>query len=175
MLFVVSDWGRTVYGDPCRECGYEWSLEVSEAVRIVQSIPDRYAELIGGGDGSRHSDELAWSSGAYVCHVTDNLRIWAERLVGAAHGPLRPITPYDADMLARARGYESVRLAGAFWSLRGAVEAWSSAVELATCHHVVLTHPERGRQTVTDVVSNNAHDSYHHAWDIERIEPGPGE
>jgi hypothetical protein len=32
----------------------------------------------------------------------------------------------------------------------------------------VLQHPERGRQTVQDVALNNAHDAYHHAWDVER-------
>jgi len=32
----------------------------------------------------------------------------------------------------------------------------------------VLVHPERGEQTVLDVVGSNAHDAYHHRWDIER-------
>jgi hypothetical protein len=105
-----------------------------------------------------------------VCHVTDNLRIWAERLVGAARGGVRAIAPYDASLLGRARSYESVALAGALWSLRDAAAAWMSAVQIAEAHDVVFDHPERGTQAVTDVVRSNAHDAHHHGWDIARIE-----
>jgi hypothetical protein len=42
------------------------------------------------------------------------------------------------------------------------------AVTLATERNVVLHHPERGRLTVLDVARSNAHDAYHHRWDIER-------
>jgi len=165
----MSDWGRGYYGDPCRECGYSWSIEVDDAVRLIQAVPERYAALIGEGDGSARGAGLEWSSGAYVCHVADNLRIWAERLVGAARGSSRPVAPYDADLLARARNYGAVPVEGALWSVRLAAAAWEEAVELGATGRVVLAHPERGPQTVSDVVRNNAHDAYHHAWDIERI------
>jgi hypothetical protein len=42
------------------------------------------------------------------------------------------------------------------------------AVWLAAERNVVLQHPERGPQTVQDVALTNAHDAYHHVWDIER-------
>ena len=32
---------------------------------------------------------------------------------------------------------------------------------------VTLVHPERGEQTLIDVVRSNAHDAYHHGWDIK--------
>jgi hypothetical protein len=166
----VSDWGRSVYGNPCRGCGYEWSIDVNDAIQLVRLIPERYARLIGDADGSRHGAGLDWSSGAYVCHVTDNLRIWAERLVAVTRGSDWPIAQYDSDLLARARNYEAVALEGALWSLSDSVSAWVSAVAGAEAHEVVLRHPERGLQTVSDVVRNNAHDAHHHAWDIERIE-----
>ena len=166
----MSDWGRSVYGNPCRECGYEWSIDVNSAIQLVRLMPERYARLIGDGDGSRHGAGLEWSSGAYVCHVTDNLRIWAERLVGVTRGSDWPIAQYDSDLLARARNYESVALAGALWSFSSAVDAWMSAVAVAEAQGTVLWHPVRGPQTVRDVVRNNAHDAHHHAWDIERIE-----
>jgi hypothetical protein len=165
----VHGWGPTTYGDPCRECGYGWSIPVADAVALVAATPDRYAELLRGHDGSEHAAGIEWSAGAYVCHVTDNLRIWAERLAGAALGPARTITPYDTDLLARARRYDAVPLDGALWSLRQAARAWADAVELAGAHGVVLVHPDRGEITAADVARANAHDAHHHAWDLARI------
>jgi hypothetical protein len=38
----------------------------------------------------------------------------------------------------------------------------------------VVVHPERGPLTLGDVVGANAHDAFHHGWDIERIlDPAP--
>jgi hypothetical protein len=62
-----------------------------------------------------------------------------------------------------------VPVEGALWSLRLAVHAWEAAVRMAAAEAVMLEHPERGALTVSDVVRNNAHDVYHHAWDVERI------
>jgi hypothetical protein len=132
-----------VYGDPCRECEYDWSIDVDDAIRLVRAAPERYEALIGDGDGSSRMASLEWSSGGYVCHVADTLRIWAERLVGAARGSTRPIAPYDADLLARARNYASAPIAGALWSLRLSVDAWEKSVALGTEQPVVLVHPDR--------------------------------
>jgi hypothetical protein len=164
----VSDWGASFYGDPCRECGFEWGLSQDEAVSLVQEMPDRYENgLRGRNPSSRHPD-LRWSAGAYVCHVGDNLRIWAERLGGFSSGGEGRVAKYDVDLLARARVYESVPASGALWSLRYAVEEWLAAVEIATEAGLILDHPDRGPQTVTDVVRTNAHDAFHHDWDIRR-------
>lgn len=164
----MSTWGRTTYGDPCRECGFRWPLSLDEAVSVVDSTPDRVADALEGRDSSSRHPDLAWSALAYACHVTDNLRIWAERLAGTALGSTRPVSPYDGDLLARARSYEGVPIEGAMWSLGRAVEDWKAAVRLAAERNVVLQHPERGRQTVEDVAFTNAHDAHHHVWDIRR-------
>ena len=60
-----------------------------------------------GGLAQRLPD-LAWPAVAYVCHVSDNLRIWAERLAGLAAGDTHPVPPYDQDLLARARSYDEI-------------------------------------------------------------------
>jgi hypothetical protein len=126
-----STWGPSTYGDPCRECGFRWSLSADDAISVVSSTPGRVAEALEGHDpASRHHD-LTWSALAYVCHITDNLRIWAERLAGTALGSTSIVSPYDGDLLARARANEGV--------------------------------PVEGALAVT-----NAHDAYHHVWDIER-------
>lgn len=164
----MSEWGRAAYGDPCRECGYDWSTSQKDAVAIIAAVPARYADLLRGRDGSQRHPDLDWSAGTYVCHVTDNLRIWAERLVGAALGDSGQVAPYDNDLLAHARAYQHVPVEGALWSLEHAVDDWKEAVTLALEKGVVLIHPERGEQTVLDVVRNNAHDAHHHEWDIQR-------
>jgi hypothetical protein len=164
----LSEWGRAVYGDPCHECGYSWSITQQEAMKKMSAMPARYAGLLHGRDGSERHPDLDWSARAYVCHVTDNLRIWAERLAGVALGGCEEIGPYDNDLVARARQYELVPLEGALWSLARAVDDWKAAVELALEKGVVLNHPERGKLTVLDVLRNNAHDTHHHEWDIRR-------
>jgi hypothetical protein len=165
---VVEDWGRTLYGDPCRECGYDWSISPRESVELVAAVPTIYADLLTGTDGTQRHPDLEWTAGAYVCHVTDNLRIWAERLAGAALGGPREVSGYDENLLARARAYEHVPLAGALWSLQRAVRDWQEAIDLGLRQDLVLIHSGRGEQRATDVARNNAHDAYHHAWDIRR-------
>ena len=161
-------WGQSLYGNPCRECGYDWSITPEDALALMASIPARYAALVGDSDGSHRHPDLGWSAAAYVCHVTDNLRIWAERLAGCALGGDRRVPGYDENLLAWARAYECVPVAGALWSLRHAVDGWIEAVDLARRERVVLIHAERGEQTALDVVRNNTHDAYHHEWDIRR-------
>jgi hypothetical protein len=164
----VSDWGRTTYGDPCRECGFSWSLSLEETVSLVRAAPDVFAALVSGADGSERHPDLGWPVVAYICHVADNLRIWAERLAGLAAGDNRPVARYDQDLLAEARRYREISLAGALWSLDRASTDWTRAVLLAEATGVTLVHPDRGAQSLLDVARSNAHDSCHHGWDVRR-------
>jgi len=52
-------------------------------------------------------------SPAYVSQVTGNLRTWAERLAGGYLAGDLEVPGYDPDLLARARHYNEVSLAGA--------------------------------------------------------------
>ena len=115
----------------------------------------------------RHGD-LSWSVVAYVCHVGDNLRIWAERLAGVALGAPATVAAFDENLLAQARVYDGVALTGALWSLERAATQWVDAVGLAAEADVTLVHPERGALSLRDVILSNAHDVAHHRWDIER-------
>ena len=164
----MSEWGRATYGDPCRECGYDWSLSQRDAVELVTKMPRVLRALIADRDVSKRHPDLSWSVLEYACHVADNLRISAERLVGVAAGGSREIGTYDQDLLAVARNYAAIPLEGALWSLERAVSDWKDAIEVASQAGIVLLHPERGDQTVLDVCLNNAHDVHHHRWDIER-------
>jgi hypothetical protein len=64
-----------VYGDPCRACGYDWSIGVDDAIALISETPRRCEELAGGADGTTRGAGLDWSTGEYVCHVVDKLRI----------------------------------------------------------------------------------------------------
>lgn len=175
ILGTVSAWGRTTYGDPCAQCGFHWAVSQEEAVAIVKATPAELARVLSGLDGRQRHDALTWPAVAYVAHVGDNLRIWAERLAGLASGDPGPVAPYDQDLLALARRYDQLALAGALWSLAGAARDWADAVRLADDAGVTLVHPDRGPQSVLDVVRSNAHDACHHCWDVRRtVEQAPG-
>jgi len=165
----VNDWGPRTFGHPCRECAFDWDTSQPEALSLVAGTPAAMAELLAGGHGSQRHPELAWSAVAYVAHVADNLRIWAERLAGLAAGDRGPVAPYDQDDLAAARHYDEISVAGALWSLERAVGDWTSAVGLADGAGIILIHPQRGQNSLLDVVRTNAHDAWHHYADVRRI------
>jgi hypothetical protein len=135
----------------------------------VQAVPDAYARRLAGATGRERHPDLAWTAAAYVSHVTDNLRTWAERLAGGYLARDLAVPGYDPDLLSQARHYNDVSLAGALWSLRWAVDAWTQSAEMALARGVVLQHATRGAQRAEDVARNNAHDAHHHLWDIDRI------
>jgi hypothetical protein len=164
----MSDWGRATYGDPCGECGFRWTVTRVQAVATVSAAHEELARTLAGTDGRQRHPDLRWPVVAYVCHVSDNLRIWAERLAGLAGGDHRPVVPYDQDALARARRYDEIALTAALWSLERAVRDWTDAVALADGAGITLVHPDRGAQSVLDVARSNAHDAHHHCWDIRR-------
>lgn len=117
-------WGASLYGNPCPDCGYNWSLTVSEAIALVSGLPAKFSDFLEGRRGDERHPELGWTSAGYVSHVTDNLRTWAERLAGARLGGAVHVPGYDPDLLAQARCYNEISSAAALWSLRGAVAAW---------------------------------------------------
>ena len=165
----MDNWGAPLYGDPCRECGFTWSTELATTASLIRGLPNSIDQLVTGATGSERLPELEWNVSGYVAHMTDNTRIWSERMIAVARGADAHVIPYDSDLLAEARHYNDIALQGAQWSLRIAVEDWLSAVEEAESARVVMLHSERGAMEIPDVVASNAHDSYHHRWDLTRI------
>jgi hypothetical protein len=135
----------------------------------MRSLPDSIDELVTGATGTERLPELGWNVSGYIAHMTDNTRIWAERVIAVARGADAHVVPYDPDLLAEARHYNDVAPQGTKWSLRIAVENWISAVEEAESAEVVMLHSERGAMGISEVVASNAHDSHHHRWDLRRI------
>jgi hypothetical protein len=166
---AMDSWGEPLYGDPCRECAFQWATGLAPATSLMRDLPDSVDELVTGATGTERLPELAWNVSAYVAHMTDNTRIWAERLISVARGADTHVCPYDPDLLAQARRYNDIGLKGAKWSLRIAVESWLSAVAEADRAGVVIQHSERGVMEVSEIAVSNAHDSYHHCWDLTRL------
>jgi hypothetical protein len=162
-------WGPARFGDPCHECGLAWSFTADDAIAMVLGTADAYETAIGSADGSLAHPDLGWTVGGYVCHVADNLQIWAQWLAGAALADEVRVPGYEEAVLGEARFYTRVPLRGALWQLRQATRSWREAVVLARDRRVVLDHETRGPQSADDVVRSNAHDAFHHGWDIRRI------
>ncbi len=165
----MDNWGAPLYGDPCRECGFTWATALPATTLLMRNLPDSIDELVTGATGTERLPALGWNVSGYISHMTDNTRIWAERLVAVARGADAHIVPYDPDLLAESRHYNDVALQGARWSFRIAVENWLSAVDEADPAGIVLLHSERGAMELADVVASNAHDAYHHRWDVTKI------
>jgi hypothetical protein len=165
----VDNWGAPLYGDPCRECGFTWAVGQAALISQMRNLPEAVDDLVRGANGAERVSDLGWNVSGYIAHMTDNTRIWAERLVAVARGADAHVVPYDPDLLAESRRYNEVALQGATWSFRIAIASWLAAVEEADRFGVVMLHSERGAMELFDVVASNAHDASHHLWDLQRI------
>lgn len=171
---VTSEWGQRTFGEPCRECGYSWSLDPVSAISRVASAPADFRRALEGASGEERSAALTWSVKAYVFHVADNLRIWAERVEAAATSTAAlEVAEYDSDLLAEARGYERSTVAESLVSLDAAASRWRvvmhGVVVNGDAGTVLLHHPARGMLGVEDIVRTNCHDTSHHLFDVRRI------
>ena len=104
----MNEFLRVAYGDPCREYGFEWSIEPTICVAIVSDAAARFTSVLAGHDGRETHPKLQWNATAYVVHVADVLRIWSDRIAAVALGAPDPVVPYDEERLGDARGYVSL-------------------------------------------------------------------
>jgi hypothetical protein len=86
----MNEFLRVAYGDPCRECGFEWSVKPAICLAIVSDAPARFKSIPTGQDGRRSLPGLQWNAVAYVAHVADVLRIWSDRIAASALGASNP-------------------------------------------------------------------------------------
>lgn len=164
----MDEWGPLNYGEPCRGCGFSWNAPVPDAIASVAAFPAALVDELADASGAEHGAGLAWSVAGYLAHVSDNLRIWAERIAGITLGGSSVVTSYDENLLASARRYDALSSQGAMWGLQRSVRDWTEAVTGAPAG-LTITHPERGVLELDQIVRSNAHDAAHHLWDIRRI------
>ena len=166
----MSEWGRVTFGDPCRGCGFGWSIALPEASAIIEDAPRRLGVHATRENGRARHPDLEWSVSGYLCHVGDNIGIWAERVASVALGNDGPVAVYDQDLLATARNYDDVDVPAALWSIGRSVGDWRAAIALAGTNPFTMVHEELGSLTLADVILIRAHDVVHHSWDIERTQ-----
>jgi hypothetical protein len=160
-------WAGQLYGDPCRECSFAFSIGLDDSLALIARIPEEFSALLANADGTERHPDLSWSVGSYICHVADNVRIWAERLAGSAAGTTI-VGAYDENLLAKARSYPDVPLTAALWSLNRSREDWRAVLPGVSREAVVVVHRQRGELHLEDVARGIAHDASHHVWDIRR-------
>lgn len=166
-MATVEPWGAALFGEPCRECGFGWSITPAEAVAWVRAFEEHAREATGSLTGEERLD--GWSVAEYVSHVGDNLRQWSERIQATRLAGQPHVAGYDPDALADARGYAYIPLEVGLWSAGNAAQRWADVLAAAIEEGVELHHATRGLQRAEDVARNNCHDAYHHIWDIRRI------
>jgi hypothetical protein len=166
---VENAWWISEYGDPCRKCGFDWSQPPESVIGAVEQLPDRFDALLAGRTGDERGPGATWSAKAYVFHVGDNLRIFAERLEGVFAGASDTLAAYDQDLLAAARDYEAMSVQSALWSMRGSATAWAAAARGALARpDVTYRHAERGDLSAREITRAPGHDALHHLWDVTR-------
>ena len=165
----MSVWGRNPNTPEreCSECGYLWSLDIPEAVDLVDGAADRYARLFADGIGSRSEDPARWSPTAYLWHVVDVLRFGTERLWTLTLDAGSGVPGWDQDALAAIRHYEKLSPAVGLRALQVAAVDWVEAATEAP-RSARVEHPVFGTLTTEDSIRRNGHEVHHHALDIQR-------
>jgi hypothetical protein len=150
----------------CPTCDWNWSIPPDEALEAIADAPGRYAELLRGRDGMARAADGGWNATAYLWHLTDLARSWAERWVQVEAMPGSQLVGWDPDVLAEARNYRALPTAAAEWALGDAV---SSFVE--QCDQVgfgaVFEHGDWGRGSVADAIRWLGHEFVHHQLDVD--------
>jgi hypothetical protein len=168
---VENAWWIEEWGNPCRECGFDWAQPPESVIAAVEELPGTFDALLAGHTGDEtaadaHSGEAIWSAKAYLFHVADNLRIFAERLEGVFAGGPTTLAAYDQDELAAARNYDGMSLQSALWSVRTATDAWASAARESLTRPFTYQHAERGELTAAEITRGPGHDALHHYRDV---------
>lgn len=141
-------------------------MDPVDAREAIARAPDRYIELLADRDGMAPAADGGWNATAYVWHLTDLARSWAERWVQVRTDPGSLLVGWDPDELAEARGYRALPTAPATWAMRDAVSAF-----LGRCDEVDLgasfEHGDWGRGSVADGIRWLGHEFTHHQLDVD--------
>lgn len=163
---IMDRWGGPLRR-PVPEVFLASATGLDESLAHIAGVPEEFSALLADARGAERHPDLSWPMGSYVCHVADNLCIWAERLAGSAAGA-KTVAAYNENLLAVARSYADVPLAAACSSLGRARGDRQAAIAGAPREGIVVVHRERGEMQLEDVARGVAHDAFRHAWDIRR-------
>ncbi len=159
------------YGEPCRACGYSWSLSYDEALQKVCEAPGRLRELIEGREDAamQKPDEDTWSPSGYVWHLSDWFRIQGQRIYAIDQDPRYSFVPLkvEPDELGSIFEYDALPPVSGLWALDRAAELFVQAARGADRGRA-FTAPKGESWTVGQLIVWVAHEAVHHEMDVRR-------
>lgn len=149
----------------CPECGYRWDTTAGDALALIERAPDEFAAAVDGHDGMARPADGGWNATAYVWHLGDISRGWAERWVSLAADPSVPFAGWDPVLLAEARNYTGMPTVSALWQLSVSTRL---LVEQSRALGMDASFPHPwGEGTVGQVLVWLAHEFTHHLRDVQ--------
>lgn len=160
---------RWIYQDDpprvCPDCGFDWSIDAADALRVIASSPDRFEATLAGKDGMERQSDGSWNATAYLWHLTDLIRSWTERWVQIGEAPGSRLVGWDPDELAEVRGYRSLPTSAGLWALRSAVETFVDVTD-TLAPDTPFEHGDWGPGDVADGLRWLGHEFHHHQRDV---------
>jgi DinB superfamily len=150
----------------CGECGYAWDLSLADARMIVESGPRLFGTLFDGRAFAAPPPGV-WSAGGYVWHMVDMLGLNVERLCQLRIDPTHPLTPWDPDVAAADRHYESLSASVGLARLQAITDDWLAELARVPAG-AAAPHPYFAKLDATDIARLNAHEVVHHVLDVRR-------
>ena len=153
----------------CPECAFDWDQSefedlVGQCVWGVAVFGECISRL---GDPSVAVEPGLWSASRYVWHTVDVLRFGTERLWTLSVDPSFGVPSWDENLMAERRSYDQLSPFVGLLAMISAVETWRTAA-LEAPRDVATPHPEAGTIDAFDLVQRNAHEVWHHLWDVQR-------
>jgi hypothetical protein len=153
----------------CPDCGYDWATPPQTALELLAGAPDRYSALLDGRDGMAPVADGGWNATAFVWHLVDMARSWAERWVQIEHAPGALLVGWDPDEMAAARNYRALPTAPALWALDASTRALVERTRVVGFDAHFL-HGQWGSGSVGEATRWIAHEFFHHEGDVaERV------
>lgn len=149
----------------CPTCGYLWSIDAVDAVALIESSPDRYDAVLAGMNGMKQQPDGSWNATAYLWHLTDLMRSWAERWVQIRESPGSRLVGFDPDVLAEARSYRFLPTYPGLWALRSSVATFIEVTSTVT-PETSFEHGDWGAGDVADALRWLGHEFHHHVGDV---------
>lgn len=149
----------------CPACGFDWSIDPGSALTLIESTPDGLQAALAGKDGMKQPADGSWNATAYLWHLTDLARSWAERWVQICEMPGSRLVGWDPDELAEVRRYTTLPTSPALWAVRSAVETFVEVTALVTMD-TPFEHGDWGRGNVADGLRWLGHEFHHHTQDV---------
>jgi hypothetical protein len=152
----------------CPECQFDWDQDDFDELvgQCVWGVAV-FGEYLSRLDPSAPVEPGLWSASRYVWHTVDVLRFGAERFWTLSVDPSFGVPAWDENVMAEHRAYDQLSPFVGLVAMISAAETWRTAA-LEAPRDVRTPHPEAGTIDAFDLVQRNAHEVWHHLWDVQR-------